>query len=131
MAILRHDIFKFFSQFSLTLYLCHSNMATSVKWLAVQILGWDDKWQDDTVLLTVYSLCFLLHCVIEGVTSKLYSARASEAEDLCSSMPLISSRESEGSSDGNMMTSSVIDVMSTGNDTPTQATVHADASDKY
>lgn len=70
-GFLQAEVFKFFSSFSLSLYLGHGNMYMAVigvgRWL-----GWDkDDWRDDTVLILVYSLCYGLHCLMAMAFTRL------------------------------------------------------------
>ena len=70
MRLLGHDAFKSLSSFSLCLYLGHISM----NWLLVLItdsLGWANFWHDDTRLLNVYALCYLLHLLLHLLTQKI------------------------------------------------------------
>lgn len=123
MTVLKHDFFKFLSEFSPTLFLCHSGIAMGLKWSASELLAWDEKWHDDILVIMVYSISFLLHHVIQMVTHMIHPTGNSTAEDLCSSMPLIPPRSSdtEGAIDGE-----IIEAISVISDTQTQETMHPD-----
>jgi hypothetical protein len=88
MRFLGHDLFKFLQSFSLTLFLCHPALGNAVKWAAAWLLGWrPEEVQTDVLLITVYSMAFLIHFSIRRVISTLRKKYASI--DLSSSMPLI------------------------------------------
>lgn len=73
MRLLGHDVFKDLSSFSLSLYLGH----ISVNWLLNLItdsLGWANFWRDDTRLLSIYALCYLLHLLTQKITAAVFKS---------------------------------------------------------
>ena len=110
---LQHGIFKWVNRFSLTLYLGHSNVSITVKWLAQKILGWDEnQWGADTVMVSVYCLCFLLHNAIHWLTNRVKTRSTDHVInptniDQSSFVPLIHPNACETETDE----SNVIDVM--------------------
>jgi hypothetical protein len=111
------------SEFSPTLFLCHSSIAMGLKWSARELLAWDEKWHDDILVMMVYSISFLLHHVIQKVTCMIHPTANSRAEDLCSSMPLIPLRSSNSES---AVEGEVIEAISVISDTQTQESMHPD-----
>ena len=71
MKLLTHEFFKSLSEFSLSLYLGHIH----VDWVmrkATDSLGWPNFWHDDTRILTIYALCYLLHLLTKMLFSKMF-----------------------------------------------------------
>ena len=92
--VLRADLFQCISRVSLTVYISHTNMSAAVRWVAEQLLQWDQgKWRDDTLLLAVYLACYGLHQLMVKIMAwrfpKPYSAVSSEPKEVCAplSMP--------------------------------------------
>lgn len=70
-CFLQAEVFRFLSGFSLSLYLGHENMSMILKGLG-ELIGWDkDSWRDDTMLISVYSLCFAQNSLIKTVYIRL------------------------------------------------------------
>lgn len=66
-TVLGLGIFKWLNQFSLTVYLGHSEIAIAVKWFVCKALGWSEEqqeWPADILIVTVYCVCFFLHHMI-------------------------------------------------------------------
>ena len=67
MTLLGHDIFKFFSTFSLSLYLGHTIMGQILTGIT-RALGWGDFWHDDTILICVYVMCYMQHLLTDRIS---------------------------------------------------------------
>jgi peptidoglycan/LPS O-acetylase OafA/YrhL len=60
--ILKADLFKFLSSYSLVLYMTHFSMVVSIQWVGLTLLGWPlHRWHDDTLLFLTYLACYGLH----------------------------------------------------------------------
>ena len=72
MRLLAHDFFKSLNAFSITLYLGHTN-ADWVLTNATKAVGWLNFWHDDTRVLTIYALCYLLHLITMKISSAMFN----------------------------------------------------------
>ena len=69
--LLTHDLFKSLNAFSLSMYLGHMH----VDWVlrnATDALGWLNFWHDDTRILAIYALCYLLHLITLKLSSAVF-----------------------------------------------------------
>jgi peptidoglycan/LPS O-acetylase OafA/YrhL len=71
MRLLTHDLFKSLNAFSLSLYLAHGTI-NCVMEAATDALGWSNFWHDDTRILAIYALCYLLHLITLKLSSAVF-----------------------------------------------------------
>lgn len=93
MRVLRHDIFKSISSFSLSLYLGHVSIAWALKKTTEDVLGWADFWHDDVFLLAIYFICYILHLLVARFESWFFGS------NLPSLTLLVSPRDMEADQD--------------------------------
>ena len=76
MRILGHDIFKFFSTFSLSLYLGHMFMGHILN-IITRVIGWENFWHDDTILICVYFMCYIVHLLTDRISRLVFKCNYS------------------------------------------------------
>jgi hypothetical protein len=74
MGVLGHDIFKFVSSFSLSVYLGHVSMQRMLT-MTARSIGWG--WHDDALIISVYFLCYILHLLTEQVSRIAFKCKYS------------------------------------------------------
>lgn len=66
--LLKHDIFKDLSSFSLTLYLGHSPADWALKEISRSI-GILNFWHDDVFIMAIYVICYILHLFTKKISA--------------------------------------------------------------
>jgi hypothetical protein len=72
---LNHDIFKTLSAFSISVYLGHMSIKIALDFIT-DFIGFHRLWSNDTLLLTIYLLCYVLHLLNQRITDYIYPTRA-------------------------------------------------------
>jgi hypothetical protein len=73
MTALNHDIFKTLSQYSISLYLGHDSVKHALIGIT-DFLGWSHFWHDDTILLAIYLMCYVLHLLTQRIACFLFKS---------------------------------------------------------
>jgi peptidoglycan/LPS O-acetylase OafA/YrhL len=68
---LNHDVFKTLSSFSISLYLGHDSIKHALKSIT-NFAGFEHFWHDDTILIAIYLLCYVLHLITQKLTFYLF-----------------------------------------------------------